>query len=132
MRDIQPKPSGSIPPTSQDGERMFAVGMEIPYRAQKGPIHSFRVRLSYGKYRWIFFSLSIYPTLPRLSFTVLSGFLSSFKSIFYLFIKSSQKYNGRRSCIPRHGRCQPCRSSHNMEVLHDVRICSFRWNLLRF
>lgn len=55
MRDIQAKPSGSIPPTSQDGEGMFAVGMEIPYRAQKGPIHSFRVRLRMASIAGFFF-----------------------------------------------------------------------------
>jgi len=40
-------------------------------------------------------------------------------------------YNGRRCCISRHGRYKPCRSTHNMEVLLDVRFCSIRRNLLR-
>jgi hypothetical protein len=33
MLDIQANPSDSIPPKSRDGEGMFAVGMEILYRA---------------------------------------------------------------------------------------------------
>lgn len=57
MRDIQANPSDSIPLRSRDGEAVREC-LRWVWRSlivlSKGPIHSFQVRLGYGKYRVYF------------------------------------------------------------------------------